>query len=62
MSRRGYISAGEKILVELQEMQKREEELRCVWFILSYRNKNETKLVLCMYAHAILFPACLNIY
>ncbi|KDR20577.1 uncharacterized protein LOC110828904 [Zootermopsis nevadensis] len=28
MSRRGYISAGEKIQVELQEMQKREEELR----------------------------------
>lgn len=30
MSRRGYISAGEKIQVELQEMQKREEELRYI--------------------------------
>lgn len=30
--RRGYITAGEKIQVELQEMQKREEELRCVRF------------------------------
>jgi hypothetical protein len=30
--RRGYITAGEKIQVEMQEMQKREEELRCVRF------------------------------
>jgi hypothetical protein len=30
--RRGYVSAEEKIQVELQEMQKREEELRCLWF------------------------------
>lgn len=30
--RRGYISAEEKIQVELQEMRKREEELRCVRF------------------------------
>jgi hypothetical protein len=30
--RRGYITAEEKIQVELQEMQKREEELRCVRF------------------------------
>jgi hypothetical protein len=28
--RRGYVSAEEKIQVELQEMQKREEELRCL--------------------------------
>jgi hypothetical protein len=30
MLRRGYISAEEKIQVELQEMQKREEELRYI--------------------------------
>lgn len=30
--RRGYVTAGEKIQVEMQEMQKREEELRCVRF------------------------------
>jgi dTDP-4-amino-4,6-dideoxygalactose transaminase len=30
--RRGYITAGEKIQVEMQEMKKREEELRCVRF------------------------------
>lgn len=30
--RRGYITAGEKIQVEMQEMRKREEELRCVRF------------------------------
>jgi hypothetical protein len=30
--RRGYISAEEKIQLELQEMKEREEELRCVRF------------------------------
>jgi hypothetical protein len=39
--RRGYVSAEEKIQVELQEMQKREEELRCVCdFNLCCRNIN----------------------
>jgi hypothetical protein len=30
--RRGYMSVEEKIQAELQEMKKREEELRCVRF------------------------------